>query len=47
MEKTLNLYNKAKTLNNNQLRELISFGDYKGQRRRRCPYFTVKINFVT
>ena len=31
MEKTLNLYNKAKTLNNNQLRELIRCGDYKGQ----------------
>ena len=31
MEKTFNLYNKAKTLNNNQLRELIRCGDYKGQ----------------
>ena len=31
MEKILNLYNKAKTLNNNQLRELIRCGDYKGQ----------------
>jgi uncharacterized protein YcsI (UPF0317 family) len=31
MEKTFNLYNKAKKLNNNQLRELIRCGDYKGQ----------------
>ena len=31
MEKTFNLYNKAKKLNNNQLRELIRCGYYKGQ----------------
>ena len=31
MEKDFNLYNKAKTLKNNQLRELIRYGDYKGQ----------------
>ena len=31
MEQLLNLYNKAKRLNNNQLRELIRSGDYKGQ----------------
>ena len=31
MEKTFNLYNKAKKLNNNQLRELIRCGDYNGQ----------------
>ncbi len=31
MEQLLSLYNKAKTLNNNQLREFIRRGDYKGQ----------------
>ena len=31
MGQLLNLYNKAKRLNNNQLRELIRSGDYKGQ----------------
>ena len=31
MEQLLNLYNKAKTLNNNQLRKLIRSGDYIGQ----------------
>ena len=31
MEQLLNLYNKAKRLNNNQLRDLIRSGDYKGQ----------------
>jgi len=31
MEQLLNLYNKAKRLNNNQLREIIRSGDYKGQ----------------
>ena len=31
MEKLLNLFNTAKTLSNNQLRELIRSGDYKGQ----------------
>ena len=31
MEQLVNLYNKAKTLNNNQLRKLIRSGDYIGQ----------------
>ena len=31
MNKAFNLYNKAKTLNNNQLRELIRCCNYKGQ----------------
>ncbi len=31
MEQLLNLYNKAKTLNNNQLRKSIRSGDYIGQ----------------
>ena len=31
MEQLLKLYNKAKRLNNNQLRVIIRSGDYKGQ----------------
>ena len=31
MGQLLNLYNKAKKLNNNQLRDLIRSGNYKGQ----------------
>ncbi|MDC1375527.1 hypothetical protein N8311_00350 [bacterium] len=30
MEQLLNLYNKAKRLNNDQLRKLFRSGDYKG-----------------
>ena len=31
MEQLLNLYSKAKTLNNNQLREFIRSGNYRRQ----------------